>query len=151
MIEISGALGALSATVGALKVALAARDEAKIDAAISDLKERLFDLQAANLHVVEELHASQTKLHALIGERDQLKSKLRERGLYALANLAKPPSEFWAYRYQGDEGAADGSTASVHYLCQACFDNDRKTVLRRDESQFGSYYACTVCKTDFHI
>lgn len=152
MIEISGAISAVSATVSALKTAVAVRDEAKIEAAMSDLKDRLIDLQSANLELVQKLHTSQAEVHALIEERNQLKAKLRERGLYALFNLAKGTNELWAYRYKGNDGGADGGSTPIHYLCQACFDNDRKSVLRRYVGQWSeTRYSCGVCKTDANV
>ena len=129
MIEISGAISGLSATVQALKAAVAARDEGKINDAISDLKERLFDVQSANLQAVEQLHAAQTKIHALVAELDQLKAKAVERELYVPHNLAQGTASFFAYRYQGNERARDGSPVPLHYLCQPCFDNGRKSIL----------------------
>lgn len=151
MIEISGAIGAISATVTTLKTALAARDEAKIDAAMSDLKDRLFDLQTANLELVEGLHTAQSEIHTLVEEVKELKAKLRERGLYTLHNLAKGTDHFWAYRYQGDDGTSDGTSATPHYLCQPCFDSGRKIVLRHFVTELGPYYLCTGCKTEAHL
>lgn len=129
MIEISGAISGLSATVQTLKAAVAARDEGKINDAISHLKERLFDVQSANLQAVEELHAAHSKIHALVAELDQLKAKAVERDLYVPHNLAQGGAAFFAYRYQGDERARDGSPVPLHYLCQPCFDNGRKSIL----------------------
>lgn len=147
MIEISGAISAISATVATLKTAVAARDEAKVEAAISDLKDRLFDLQGANLELVEKLHVAKLELHAVVHERNQLQAKLVDRGNYALFNLMQRPGEFWVYRYQGNDSSADGGGTPVHYLCQTCFHDERKSVLNRTDTEIGALYSCLVCKT----
>lgn len=148
MIEISGAISGISAGLQAIKAAVAARDEAKIDAAISTLKDRLFDLQTANLEVVEQLHAAQTKLHTLVRENDQLKSKAADLGLYALQDLSNGRGIFYAYAYKATEAGGQGQSAPFHYLCQPCLDNtQRKGVLRTFYSAAGPVFTCPVCNT----
>lgn len=148
MIEVSGAISGITAIVQTLKTAVQARDEAKIDAAMSDLKDRLFDLQAANLQLLEQLHTSQTQVHTIVQERDQLKAQASERGKYVLDDVSKGRGTLYAYLYKGDDAVGNGAPLPLHYLCQPCFDSGRKSVLRIIYSGAGPIYQCTVCNTN---
>ncbi len=142
MFELSSAISGATATLKGLKLAVEARDEKKIDEAISDLKDRLFDAQTANVHVVEKLHESQAERHALVKELDELKASVIERSLYILDDLGQGGISFLAYRYDRESGLALGRKDAAHYLCQPCFDNNRKSALIHNGT--GSW-SCSCC------
>lgn len=149
MLDLVIALGAIPATLEAIKLAVAARDDAKVDAAISGLKDRLYDLQTANIEAVQQLHTAQARNHALVQELEQLKTKHSERALYVLHDLSDGQGRLYAYRYEPANLAVQGHTAPFHYLCQPCFDIDRKSVLVYgvgDDRR--AHWSCSVCRNN---
>jgi len=143
MNEISAAITGMNGVLQLLGDAIAGRDEKKINAAISQLKDRLFDTQSANLELVQRLHAAQARIHALIEENAQLKAQIADRLLYRLHNLHKGEGFFFAYRYQPPGLNAQFGETPLHYLCQPCFDGGKKAVLFIDDR----FARCPVCKT----
>ena len=143
MVDLATAVSGIALSMQALKVAIAARDEAKINAAISDLKDRLFDVQSANLQALENLHKAQAQVHTLMEDNKKLSRQIDERGFYFLDNITKDRgSQLWAYCYKVGSNPSHSDSAPAHYLCQPCFDKDTKSVLYLRNG----LATCNVCK-----
>ncbi|MDI4633318.1 hypothetical protein J7U46_09690 [Pelomonas sp. V22] len=126
-IEITAAISTFKAALGIAQVALAARDEAKVKEALQDMSERLFSLSQAALAMAEKNMALQAALTEASANHAEVEAKLAERGSYELAEAS---SGVFAYK------SLDSSKA-LHYLCQPCYDNGIKSVLRKDAHHDG--------------
>lgn len=125
---ISGAL----ATLDLVKVAAKARDEARVEAATQEIRERLVNISALALTLVEKnasLIATNAELKAANAEHKrlhlELEDTLRQRAQYELCEIQ--PGTF-AYR---SKPVKEGEPAiPPHYLCQPCYDKGTKVVLQ---------------------
>jgi hypothetical protein len=122
MLEFSAALSAARASLDLLKGAVAARDDAKIQAAIADMATRLTDATLAALSSAEKASSLQAQLQALQRDKEGLEAKLVERSMYELHEVR--PGAF-VYKLKAQ---AQGENPP-HYLCQHCYDKGIKSIL----------------------
>lgn len=106
------------------------RDRQKAAAIQVDLTEKITQAQLNLLQVVgtvteltEALRVARERVHQL--EADQ-----RENERYRLVEVI-PSRGFFAYRLRPAAELKERSDEPVHFLCQPCFDQGRKMVLRR--------------------
>lgn len=121
--ELSAALSALSQGFTVIKGAIAARDDAKVTAALIDMSERLMNAYSAGLDAAANAGSLQSQLSAAQAEIAQLRGRLEERDAYVLHEIR--PGAF-TYTWKGVAGGGQ----PAHHLCQPCFDDGRKVVLQ---------------------
>jgi len=138
MIEISDAISTFSAIIELAKTAMSARDSAKVEEALFELKVKYLSAMEGSLQLQGQIAALQGDKAALQSkllvskqllldtqaELDQLKDSLAEREHYALYEIE---AGIFCYRYK--TGADDEQTPE-HYLCQPCWDSGKKSILR---------------------
>lgn len=124
MLEITAALNGVKSTLDLLRVAIAARDSAKIEAAMQDMTGRLTDALMSGLAAVEKAQTLQTALVTAERRNAELEQELVDRAMYELHELR--PGAF-AYR---SKSTLDRPEQPQHYLCQACRDSGLKTILQ---------------------
>lgn len=124
MVEITAALTGARAAFELIKAAVAARDDAKLQAALADMGARLTDAILSALASAEKAAALQAALSAAEREKAEAHAKLLDRAQYTLHEIR--PGAF-VYRSQPVDG---GSHPPQHYLCQPCYDGGVKAVLR---------------------
>lgn len=129
--EFATGISAAKAALEALQLAQKARDQAKIDAATLDLKERLMAMSDLALDFMERGNALVTENARLVmanaellQAKTQLEERIRERQSYVL-HQARPG----AFVYANQPGV-HGDHSPAHYLCQPCYDHGTKSVLR---------------------
>jgi hypothetical protein len=129
--EFAAALTSAKAAFDGLKLAIDARDDAKVKALTLELRERLFamsDIAMAyiekNAALTEELATLKLANAANLQADAEIENKRRERESYVLHQVA--PGAF-VYQYKPAVGAPQGPS---HYVCQPCFDAGQKSVLQ---------------------
>jgi len=121
--EIVTAMSALGSALGFAKSALEARDEAKINAALADINQKHLDLSMAALQLAEKLGSLQSTNAELQREIAELRSAKSERERYVLHEVTAG-----AFCYRANPGKS--GTEPEHYLCQPCYDQGIKSVMR---------------------
>lgn len=117
------AVGLMKTTYEAALAALQVRDEAKVNAALGDMAQRITDLQLAGFETSSKLLAKAEEVAALKAQVTELEAKVKLRERYQLVAVHRGA---FAYRYTPDEG--DGTPP--HYACQLCLDDGQRTVLQ---------------------
>lgn len=141
------AWASLKAAADVLKIAVEARDDAKIKSATLDLREQLFDMSSVamdyvsknadlTLQVAELKLAKAQELQAKAGVEDWS----RERERYVLHRL---PTGTLVYQV---DPAVKGPNEPVHYACQSCMDSRVKSILQPS----GTFLRCPA-NTDHNI
>lgn len=132
MIEISDAMAAFNAILELAKTAVSARDSAKIEEALTDMKVKYLAAMESSLKLHGEiatlkgrLMVSKQLLLDTQAELDELKKSLAERENYLLYEI---DSGIFCYRY---EPVTDQKKTALHYLCQPCWDQGKKSILRK--------------------
>lgn len=124
MLEISAAISAAKAAFDGLKTAVAARDDAKIQAALGDMGARLTEAVLSALDSAGRATALHSELEDVKRQRVELQSKLDERGRYVLHEIHRGG---FVYSFAGPSDSGQGP---AHYLCQNCYDKGVKSVLQ---------------------
>lgn len=141
MLELSGALTAARSILDVAKIAVDARDDAKLKAALTELQTKLFDATSAALQVAAHASTLQEQLDSVKRELRQIKAQAEERDRYALTEV-RPGA--YAYMSKAEDG---GQSEPAHYLCQPCYDKGIKTVLRHSP-QTRAWSASWDCPAD---
>jgi hypothetical protein len=141
MIEISAAISAVNATVGLVKGAIDARDDAKAREALFEMQSKLSDMFAAHFALIDRHSALIQRVHELDGQLRELQEKLVLSSAYRLARL---PSGQFAVVSNEDRGQPE------HYLCQTCFDSGKKSVLQTNVYD-ENLMQCLSCKVAIAI
>ncbi|MGE8279061.1 MAG: hypothetical protein ACN6O2_01380 [Stenotrophomonas sp.] len=150
MASLSTAVSSLGATLGVAKAALEIRDFNASAAAISEISQKVIDLQGQLLAAQSALfHLHQEKV-ALAQEVRELKEERADRESYSLFEIS--PSVF-VQRFNGRPKAAGtegpSSDEPPHYLCQPCWSTNRKVVLQKVGDVGHITLDCPVCKGAF--
>lgn len=124
MLEISAAVSALKSTYEVAKVAVQGRDEAKIQAAVSEIGGKLLDVTLAGVTAAEKVAELAAQLQAMRDELGELKRKQAERDRYTLMEVSEGG---YVYYFEPSEG----EVTPPHYVCQICFDKGVKSVMQR--------------------
>lgn len=148
MTAIASLASAISAAKEIAQGAIGMRDAVLVKEATALLLQRLLEAQNALLAHNTALLQLQNEQFEAREEIRKLQEAASERGRYTLFALA--PGKF-AYRMNvapEQSGSSEpGSAEPMHYVCQGCFDQGRKSVLR-----IGQYEAlCPLCKDRFTI
>lgn len=124
MIDIAAAISSTATMLGIAKGAIAARDDAKAQQAITEVQLKLLEVSTAALSLSQANISLTDEIRALKNKAEQLEMKASEREGYTLTEVC--PGAY-AYQSQSDQG---GSDKNPHYLCQICYDKGVKSVLR---------------------
>lgn len=125
MIEISGALNAMRVAMELAKAGLAARDDSKIKAALSDMAEKFTDANMGALAMSETLVRLRTELSDAIARLADLEKAIQKREAHVLFEVREG-----AFVYLFDPLPDDETPR--HYKCQLCFDSGKESVLSQD-------------------
>ncbi len=124
------AVGGAKTAVELVKTAIAARDQAKAEEAITDVKrnlstayDSLLAVSQQSLELVQKLATAQEKIQSLEKEKNSLQSEIEERDRYVLADIGRG-----VIAYVLKEGDQRGDTP--HRLCQPCMTKGHKSVLQ---------------------
>ncbi|MCA8198911.1 hypothetical protein [Burkholderia vietnamiensis] len=134
---LSSAVDAGNAAFNFVKYAVAARDQAKIEAGTADLEIKMREINQAALRAsqdalkaIQDMRAMDKEMAALQRENDELKAKADERKRYALVDIGR---QQFAYVLRTNAlREIDAEPAPKYYLCQPCMDSDQKVVLQGD-------------------
>lgn len=130
--DFASIIAGITSAFDLLRGGLRARDDAKVSAATIEISQRLLELGQLTSTAQQEvatLRSSEGELHRRIAE---LEKRQTERDKYSLHEIR--PGAF-AYASQQPEAGMD---TPQHYLCQPCFDDGLKRVLRFEKA--GDYY-----------
>ena len=129
------AVASATATYEVLKVAVAARDQAKIDAALSTLQKELMDALNTGVSTAKALHALELETQQLRTEKLELErqkqaaeAEMERRASY---DLVQPAPGRWAYVREGTAAGAPDKTA---YFCPACHAEKREVPMQYREA-----------------
>lgn len=133
--SIADLITSAGATINLLKTAIAARDESKIEAALSELQTKYGDLGAMVIGLVEKSMSLQDSLVVSNNENAQLKLQLAESIKYKLREVATGKFAYFAE-------AIDEPSEPAHYICQPCKDAGIKSILRLTKRGQSNVYIC---------
>jgi len=133
--EIAAALSATSSAIHLLKDINDATKQVELNSIVLELQGKLIDINSKMLLIQSEfddLTKAKSQIEAkLIEER----KKNQERDQYKLVSLGGS----FAYEFTGQ-----GSPS--HYLCAACFDTNKKSVLHVVWMEGGRDFQCKLCE-----
>ena len=141
VMTIADLITSAGASITLLRTAIAARDESKIEAALSDLQTKYGDLGGMVIGLVEKSMSLQDALVMANHKNAELKLELAEQIKYKLKEVA--PGKF-AYFCE----ASNETGEPAHYLCQPCKDAGIKSVLHifNANQYFPAHYECHIDK-----
>ena len=146
MVEIAGAITAVSAAIDLLRKLDSHTDGSEISGVYSSLIES----QSAILAAQSELHKRQVEIEGLQAElenvrafRDEVKEKYRPTTVRADGG-----GSCYVYVYAGEEEPR-------HWICAGCFGKDVKSIIQR-KGRFGDagvawIWACNECGTELPL
>ncbi|SDJ24314.1 hypothetical protein SAMN04487867_12974 [Vreelandella titanicae] len=132
MFEIGALVTTIKATVELAKSAKDVNDQAQINAAISDIMERLMAVQS-------ELFSKQQENHALLEEVKLLKAKIESDQRFEKYRLQKTPMGYYTMPLR-DEFVTEDQPR--HSICHVCREKGIRSIL--SENKF--MYACPTCE-----
>jgi hypothetical protein len=121
--EILAALSGLKSALDLARLAIDARDDAKIKTALAEVSELYIAALTAAADSAKRFHDLQTEHLLLKDEQRDLRHRIEERSKYRLEAIG--PGVFC---YRADLDEASGEPA--HFLCQPCYDRGIKAILR---------------------
>jgi hypothetical protein len=131
MFEIGALVSTIKATVELAKSAKDVNDQAQINAAISDIMERLMTVQS-------ELFNKQQENHALLDEVKLLKAKMENDQRFEQYRLEKTPMGYYFLPLRDEFVTAD---LPHHSICHVCREKGIRSIL--SENDYG--YTCPTC------
>jgi len=144
--SLATAASSIGTAISTAKAALEIRDFNATGAAIAEMTQKLLDLQGQLLAVNAAFFQLQQERVTLTEQVRELEKERTERERYTLFEIS--PGAF-VYRFnvspEADGTAQPGVAQPAHYLCQRCFDEDRKVVLQN----WSDRWRCTHCKISF--
>lgn len=124
------------------RFALNERDREKLATIQIDLSHKIIQAQSQILEMQSAVTNERAVTNALKERIAELESKQREKARYQLAKMGVV-GEFFAYKLRPASELTERADEPNHFLCQPCFDADKKSVL------FVSEYTavCNICHT----
>lgn len=145
---ITGAGASLQTAFELGKAALAARDSVKLRDALSEVLDHLAKARLSLADVSLQTFELAQKLQVSEQERRDLLAAIEERGNYELVEVSAGNFAMRPKVHLSESSLAPGGAEPLHYLCQACFDKGRKTVLQRAAYEWGVTWVCHPCKIE---
>jgi len=132
--ELTVALSSAMKGYELVKLAIDAKNEAQVRAAVSDMAKSLMEANLAALDLTTKLANSEAKLR-------EFEKSAAEREQYQLHEIAKGR---FVYIHTGSPDNPKAISSPTHYLCQNCFDKGVKSVLRFEDggSDWSDKYIC---------
>ncbi len=135
--EITAAIQSLKTLYGLVRATQSLSNSTEILTAVSDVQQKLMDANAAAL-------ASQEKQAAFAEKVRELETQLRDsedwKNQMQSYELFQFPTKALAYKLKSQLA----NTAPMHYLCTACADKKKKTILQ----PISTYLHCPECKSN---
>lgn len=133
--EIAAALSATSSAINLLKDINEATKQVQLNSIVLELQGKLIDINSKMLLIQSEFD-NLTKAKAQVEEQlvDE-RQRNQDRDQYILESVGGS----YAYRFAG-QGRPD------HYLCAACFDAGKKSILHVVYLQGGRDFQCKLCE-----
>lgn len=148
MTAIASLTSAISAARDIAQGAIGMRDVVLVNEATTRLLQRLLEAQNALLAHNTALLQLQNEQFEAREEIRKLQEAARERGRYTLFELVPGHLAYRVNIAPEQSGSSEpGSTEPMHYVCQGCFDQGRKAVLRI--SQYVAH--CPLCKSNIRL
>lgn len=150
--NIPEALSAIKATYDLLSIGVAARDDAKVKNAMSDLLSRLMDASNTALTQIQATHALEMQVQQLRMEAVQaqarqaeLEAQLKQRSQYKLTEVATGK---WVRELVEPANTSKGSRK---YFCATCYGEGREIPLEFVKAdQYGSPQLLCLSKGTAH-
>lgn len=142
MIEIGAALSGIKALYDATRIAIDARDDAKLKLLMVDMQGKILEAMEAALASKSQAMTIQNALHVAQDELKEIKAKAAERQRYTLTKIPGQGKQY-AYASQPEQG---GQNEPPHYICQPCYDKGIKSVLQGTEFYGGNQLECPSCQ-----
>lgn len=121
------------------------RDRQKAAAIHIDFTNKLIGLQSELMQALSAVIDQQRLIPVLEQRIRDLETESAEKSRYELAKLGTE-GDFFVYRLRSASEANEGIGEVAHFLCQPCFDADKKVVLVGNGD---GYWHCPVCKHGF--
>lgn len=131
MVEIGALVATIKSTVELAKSAQDANEQAKVNAAVSDIMERLMTVQS-------ELFAKQQENQALLDEIRQLKDQIESDRRFDQYRLEKTPVGFYFMPLRDELVTVD---CPPHSICHVCREKGVLSILSEHENA----YTCPSC------
>jgi len=129
--SLATAASSFGATINIAKAALEIRDFNATGAAISEMTQKLLDLQSQLLAVNASFFELQQERVALAEKVRVLEEQRSQRERYSLFEIG---TGVFVYRFnappEGSGAGTPGQQEPAHFLCQACWDRGSKSVLQ---------------------
>lgn len=132
------ALGAAKGAYELVAVAIKARDDAKVQSAMADLREKLWEMSTNGLSQIQELHrleleVQQARMQLMEAQRANadLKAQIEDKAQYQLTEVT---AGVWAQVLKDD---IQKPVKSRPNFCAACYDTGRKIPLQYREASAG--------------
>ncbi|OJA04424.1 hypothetical protein [Halomonas sp. QHL1] len=132
MVEVGALVSSIKATVELAKSAKDVNDQAKLNAAVSDIMEKLVAMQS-------ELFAKQQENHTLFEEVKQLKEKIEKDKRFDQYQLEKTALGGYVLTLC-DSNSSENHPK--HSICPSCREDGRLSILEEGTYSFN----CQVCK-----
>lgn len=141
--ETSAAITAFRQTFDLLKTISEARDQAIVDNSVSQLREKIIELQLLNSQLSELYHSERQRAIELAEKNSKIEMFATKAVNYM---LHKTPAGSMVYR---TKPTIEGEVGH-HYLCAQCFENQKISILQ-PKPNFTTIancnFICTVCPT----
>lgn len=131
--EIGAAVTAIKAAIDAAKAAKDVHSQAQLDAAVSEIMDKLATAQTNLLSMI-------VQQHDLVEENQRLKEELAIQAQFERYRLSKTPVGHFIYKLKEEYVSED---EPMHAVCVKCREDGRRSILQEDE--YG--YTCPACKT----
>lgn len=132
MFEVGALVSTIKATVELAKSAKDVNDQAQINAAISDIMERLMAVQS-------ELFSKQQDNQELIEEVKSLKAQIENNRRFEQYRLEKTPMGYYFMPLRDDFVTSD---QPHHSICHVCREKGIRSILTEQDNA----YTCPSCK-----
>ena len=136
-LDITGALASMHAAFELAKVAVEARDDAKVKAALSEMAERFTDANMGALAMSQTLRQLEAELRNATARLADLEKRNKKREAHVMFEVRKG-----AFVYLFEPLPEDKSPR--HYKCQVCFDAGEDSVLVTSTN--GRILLCNITK-----
>lgn len=133
--EIAQAVESLKQISGIIRAANDLSNFNEIAAALSDANSKLLEAQSFAMAAHEPCSAASKRIGDLESEISELKNIKATKECYKLYSFASGMLSYASK--EGMEGAEP-----IHYLCAACYDNDKITKLQPVQAGRVIYYVC---------
>lgn len=142
LLALGQGLEALKAAADILKAMIGVRDARKLAENAVELQRQIANLQIALNSALTEQAALIQTIHDLEESSVRMKQWQREKNKYQLTEIA--PHRY-AYAIKENRRGAE----PVHWICAACYQDSRKSVLQGFQSGMSGWiFTCSSCKAE---